>query len=178
MGAATQHRQAFLKPHSICAFCGGKNAATTIEHCPPRAMFEYRSLPEGFEFPSCDGLQSWHRRCRCVGRCAGQNRSIPQQRRSGWQDTWPNGDGQQAVFRDVREDDADCYRGPPQKPRAWYCACTEAIAPGGRGSESDGGYAPGGLRIWTQTCEGGFLPRRADGVPERRLHADELISER
>lgn len=28
--------------------------ATTIEHCPPRALFQYRQWPEGFEFPACD----------------------------------------------------------------------------------------------------------------------------
>jgi hypothetical protein len=38
----------------MCAFCGGKAAATTIEHCPPRAMFQFRQWPEGFEFPSCE----------------------------------------------------------------------------------------------------------------------------
>lgn len=27
--------------------------ATTIEHCPPRAMFQFRRWPEGFEFPAC-----------------------------------------------------------------------------------------------------------------------------
>lgn len=53
MGAATKHRQQFLKKHPICAFCGGETEATTIEHCPPRAMFQHRHWPEGFEFPSC-----------------------------------------------------------------------------------------------------------------------------
>ena len=53
MGVATRHRQAFLRQHTVCAFCGGKEAATTIEHCPPRAMFQHRAWPEGFEFPSC-----------------------------------------------------------------------------------------------------------------------------
>jgi hypothetical protein len=54
MGAAARHRQAFLKSHPRCAFCGGKASATTIEHCPPRAMFQFRLWPEGFEFPSCE----------------------------------------------------------------------------------------------------------------------------
>lgn len=53
MGAATRHRKAFLRAHPACAFCGGKEKATTIEHCPPRAMFQFRQWPEGFEFPSC-----------------------------------------------------------------------------------------------------------------------------
>lgn len=54
MGAATRHRREFLKANPRCAFCGGKAEATTIEHCPPRAMFQYRQWPEGFEFPACE----------------------------------------------------------------------------------------------------------------------------
>lgn len=53
MGTAKKRRQAFLQAHPRCAFCGGKNGATTIEHCPPRAMFQHRQWPEGFEFPAC-----------------------------------------------------------------------------------------------------------------------------
>jgi hypothetical protein len=53
MGAAKNHRQAFLNAHSRCAFCAGKVEATTIEHCPPRAMFQHRHWPEGLEFPAC-----------------------------------------------------------------------------------------------------------------------------
>lgn len=52
MGSATRHRQKFLKEHPICAYCGAK--ANTIEHCPPRAMFQFRQWPESFEFPSCE----------------------------------------------------------------------------------------------------------------------------
>lgn len=54
MGAATRHRHEFLKAHPRCAFCGGLVSATTIEHCPPRSMFQFRQWPEGFEFPSCE----------------------------------------------------------------------------------------------------------------------------
>jgi hypothetical protein len=53
MGAATRHRKAFLLVHRICAFCGGNTPATTIEHCPPRVMFQNKQWPEGFEFPAC-----------------------------------------------------------------------------------------------------------------------------
>jgi hypothetical protein len=53
MGSATRHRQAFLQNHSMCAFCGGSTPSSTIEHCPPRAMFQNRQWPEGFEFPAC-----------------------------------------------------------------------------------------------------------------------------
>src|SRR5690348_11173313 len=53
MGASTRYRQRFLQDHPNCAFCGGSARATTIEHCPPRAMFQKRQWPEGFEFPAC-----------------------------------------------------------------------------------------------------------------------------
>lgn len=58
MGSATRHRQAFLKQNSQCAFCGGAVRATTIEHCPPRSMFQERKWPEGFEFPACERCNS------------------------------------------------------------------------------------------------------------------------
>lgn len=45
--------QRFIKLHPKCIFCGGATDATTIEHCPPRALFQKRIAPEGFEFPSC-----------------------------------------------------------------------------------------------------------------------------
>ena len=44
----------FLLAHPVCAFCGGIRPSTTIERCPPRAMFQNRQWPEGFEFPACD----------------------------------------------------------------------------------------------------------------------------
>ena len=53
MGSATRYRQRFLKANPYCVFCGGSADATSIEHCPPRALFQNRKWPEGFEFPSC-----------------------------------------------------------------------------------------------------------------------------
>lgn len=53
MGAARRHRRDFLFQNPKCAFCGGGVVATTIEHCPPRALFQHRQWPEGFEFPAC-----------------------------------------------------------------------------------------------------------------------------
>jgi hypothetical protein len=58
MGAAASHRRKFLEEHSVCAFCGGVTPATTIEHCPPRAMFQFRHWPDGFEFPSCESCNA------------------------------------------------------------------------------------------------------------------------
>lgn len=62
MGAAKKHRRAFLAGNPTCAFCGGNASATTIEHCPPRAMFQYRHWPEGFEFPACESCNAGSRR--------------------------------------------------------------------------------------------------------------------
>jgi hypothetical protein len=52
MGAGTRHRQHFLRTHTVCAFCGGTVPAESIEHCPPRGLFQHRQWPEGFEFPA------------------------------------------------------------------------------------------------------------------------------
>lgn len=36
-----------------CVFCGGLVQATTVDHCPPRAIFSDRKWPEGYVFPAC-----------------------------------------------------------------------------------------------------------------------------
>ncbi len=53
MATRSDLRAALLTLSSNCVFCGGTSAATTIEHCPPRAMFQFKRWPEGFEFPAC-----------------------------------------------------------------------------------------------------------------------------
>lgn len=53
MGMRKVRKEAFLKAHPYCIFCGGTVPTETIEHCPPRAMFQDRAWPEGFEFPAC-----------------------------------------------------------------------------------------------------------------------------
>lgn len=53
MGASKRRRAAFFKANPMCIFCGGAVQAETIEHCPPRAMFQNREWPVGFEFPAC-----------------------------------------------------------------------------------------------------------------------------
>lgn len=50
---ARDRKSAFKLKHPYCIFCGGEAPMTTIEHCPPRAMFQDREWPEGFEFPAC-----------------------------------------------------------------------------------------------------------------------------
>jgi hypothetical protein len=44
---------AILAHHPGCIYCAGTNAATTIEHMPPIAVFEGKQRPKGFEFPAC-----------------------------------------------------------------------------------------------------------------------------
>lgn len=51
---ARANRAAFFKQNPRCAFCGGETLATTKEHCPPRALFQNKEWPEGFEFPACE----------------------------------------------------------------------------------------------------------------------------
>lgn len=54
MGEAKNRRQQFLHDHPWCVFCGGDTPATSVEHCPPRSLFQFRHWPEGFEFPACE----------------------------------------------------------------------------------------------------------------------------
>jgi hypothetical protein len=35
-------------------FCGGTEPATTVEHCPPKSLFQFKRWPESFEFPACN----------------------------------------------------------------------------------------------------------------------------
>ena len=54
MGEAKEKRRAhavILTAHPWCIYCGMK--ANTIEHMPPRAMFDKRQRPKGLEFPTC-----------------------------------------------------------------------------------------------------------------------------
>lgn len=53
MATRSQQRTEFLSANPWCAFCGGKEPATTVEHCPPKSLFHFKNWPEGFEFPAC-----------------------------------------------------------------------------------------------------------------------------
>lgn len=55
MGMSRVRKDAFFAAHPYCIFCGGTVPTMTVEHCPPRAMFQHRAWPEGFEFPACSG---------------------------------------------------------------------------------------------------------------------------
>lgn len=58
MGEAKSRKKRFLTANPHCCFCGGGEAATTIDHVPPRTCFPDRVAPEGFEFPACERCQS------------------------------------------------------------------------------------------------------------------------
>jgi hypothetical protein len=54
MGQAKKHRESiFKRSGGLCVFCGGVKAATTIDHMPPRNMFDGKDRPAGLEFAAC-----------------------------------------------------------------------------------------------------------------------------
>lgn len=53
MGERKSKVERFIKDHPKCIFCGGSTPSTTIEHCPPRSLFQNYVAPDKFEFPSC-----------------------------------------------------------------------------------------------------------------------------
>jgi hypothetical protein len=53
VGEKLRKRQRFFQENPTCCFCGGVNAATTVDHVPPRACFPKDLMPEDFEFPAC-----------------------------------------------------------------------------------------------------------------------------
>lgn len=53
MGQKSQKREAFLRLHPNCCFCGGRTPAEEVDHVPSRATFRSRHWPEGYEFPAC-----------------------------------------------------------------------------------------------------------------------------
>ena len=59
MGEQKRKLQHFISEHKKYIFCGGIVDATTIEHCPPRALFQNRIAPNSFEFPSCTACNNY-----------------------------------------------------------------------------------------------------------------------
>ncbi len=47
----------FLRDHPVCCFCGGTEAAVTIDHQPPKILFPKKHRPKGLEFPACKVCQ-------------------------------------------------------------------------------------------------------------------------
>ena len=61
MGEANKkkrRKEAFLKEHPFCCFCGGAAPATTWDHVPSRQMFDGRRRPKGLEVPACMACNS------------------------------------------------------------------------------------------------------------------------
>lgn len=46
-------REQVLSEFPHCIYCGGNTPASTVDHFPPRAVFELRHRPRGLEFPAC-----------------------------------------------------------------------------------------------------------------------------
>lgn len=56
MGEA-KHRKTFSQrireDQPFCIFCGGKTPSETVEHYPPRSIFDGKHRPQGMEFGAC-----------------------------------------------------------------------------------------------------------------------------
>ncbi len=50
----SERKEAFLRLHPHCCFCGGATLATTVDHVPSVQMFSLRRRPKGLEVPACD----------------------------------------------------------------------------------------------------------------------------
>src|SRR6266567_8895250 len=55
---ANKLRDRVLAAYPNCIFCGGRISASTIDHVPPRAIFEGRNRPGGLEVPACEPCNS------------------------------------------------------------------------------------------------------------------------
>jgi hypothetical protein len=45
--------QKLVKTHPWCCFCGGSEAAVSLDHQPARIIFPDKHRPKGLEFPAC-----------------------------------------------------------------------------------------------------------------------------
>jgi len=53
MGQAKLRLQKVLAKQPYCIFCGGTTPANSLDHCPPKSIFDgFR--PKGLEFPQCE----------------------------------------------------------------------------------------------------------------------------
>lgn len=52
-------KQAFLRDHPICCFCGGSAIATTVDHQPAESLYPEGSRPKGFWFPACESCNAY-----------------------------------------------------------------------------------------------------------------------
>jgi hypothetical protein len=87
VGQARQKRESFeamLAKRPGCIYCAGAAIATTIEHMPPRSMFEGRQRPKGLEFPACEPCNGGTKHSDLVAamlaRCWTNSNSVEHQR--------------------------------------------------------------------------------------------------
>jgi len=53
MGQAKLRLKRALEKQPYCVFCGGTTLATSVDHCPPKSIFD-GNRPKGLEFPQCE----------------------------------------------------------------------------------------------------------------------------
>ncbi len=62
MGEARKKKRKLLDrlqdDQPYCVFCGGETCGTTVDHLPPRIMFNQRHRPKGMEFLACEECNS------------------------------------------------------------------------------------------------------------------------
>jgi len=59
-------RERLLATCPTCIFCGGNELATTVDHVPPRVMFNLRHRPKGMEFSACRPCNDGSRKAELV----------------------------------------------------------------------------------------------------------------
>lgn len=61
-----RERKRILAANPECAYCAGRNAATEIDHFPPRQMFPKRIRPKGLETPTCSACNRGSRKAESL----------------------------------------------------------------------------------------------------------------
>jgi hypothetical protein len=58
MGEAGKRIRRLRTTQPFCVYCGGTTEGSTIDHMPPRALFDRRHRPKGLEFLACEACNS------------------------------------------------------------------------------------------------------------------------
>ena len=58
MGESKRRRILFFGEHPLCCYCGGNTPIQTIDHMPPRILFDGKLRPDDLTFPSCQKCNS------------------------------------------------------------------------------------------------------------------------
>lgn len=73
MSRINRHRQnIFAKSGGMCIYCGGVELATSVDHMPPRIMFDLKDRPSGLEFAACEPCNSGAGRADLVAALIGR----------------------------------------------------------------------------------------------------------